>query len=170
MGFFKDFKDDLSDAVDEMLPGGKSEDLDADDMVSTLDEDIDVSSELSKLDGLLEQVAKKVDEPEKPAPINPEPVQMTVPEPVAPAPKPEVKSPVNIFRAREENRREERKMSDSIDDIVRSSVNAPAPASDENAVITSGMTITGNLDSTGSIEVNGTINGDVHCNGKITVA
>ena len=43
------------------------------------------------------------------------------------------------------------------------------PASDENAVITSGMTIKGDLESTGSIEVDGTINGNVRCNGKLTV-
>ncbi len=47
--------------------------------------------------------------------------------------------------------------------------NAMAPASDENAVITSGMKITGDLESTGSIDVEGVINGNVKCNGKLTV-
>lgn len=168
MGFFKDFKDDLSDAVDEMLPGGKTdEDPGNDDVVGNIDDNIDVNSELSKLDGLLEQVARKVDEPAPAAAPAPAPARK-IPEPVKPAPRPEMKAP-NLFRGREDNRKEDRKMSDSIDDIVRSSVNAPTPASDENAVITTGMTITGNLDSTGSIEVNGVINGDVQCNGKLTV-
>ena len=43
------------------------------------------------------------------------------------------------------------------------------PASDENAVITKGMTITGDLESTGSIEIQGRIQGNVKCNGKLTV-
>ena len=62
MGFFKDFKEDFNDAVNELVPGGDagaSEEV----MVNTLDGDIDVESELNKLDGLLEQVSKKVDEP-----------------------------------------------------------------------------------------------------------
>lgn len=61
MGLFKDFKEDFSQAVNEMMPGtdvpqkqNKAEDL----VVNTLGEDVDVKSELSKLDGLLEQVQK----------------------------------------------------------------------------------------------------------------
>ena len=64
MGLFKDFKDDFSQAVNEMMPGAdapekenKAEDL----VVNTLGEDVDVKSELSKLDGLLEQVQKDGD-------------------------------------------------------------------------------------------------------------
>ena len=55
MGLFKDFKEDFSQAVNEMMPGSdvpekeeKAEDL----VVNTLGEDVDVKSELSKLDGL----------------------------------------------------------------------------------------------------------------------
>ena len=65
MGFFKDFKEDFNDAVSELVPGGddtKAEEV----MVNTLDGDIDVESELTKLDGLLEQVSKKVDSPASP--------------------------------------------------------------------------------------------------------
>lgn len=61
MSFFKDFKDDLSLAVNELLPG---EDLEGEDelndssdmMVNTLEGELDIESELSKLDGLLEDV------------------------------------------------------------------------------------------------------------------
>ncbi len=61
MSFFKDFKDDLSLAVNELLPG---EDLENEDdmeessemMVNTLEGELDLESELSKLDGLLEHV------------------------------------------------------------------------------------------------------------------
>ena len=59
MGLFKDFKDDFSDAVDELVPTDETSEKE-DVMVNTLDEDVDVDSELNKLDGLLEQVAKKL--------------------------------------------------------------------------------------------------------------
>ena len=58
MGLFKDFKEDFSQAVNELVPGG--ENLENEDVVvDTLSEDVDVKSELSKLDGLLEQVKEE---------------------------------------------------------------------------------------------------------------
>ena len=65
MGFFKDFKDDFSDAVDEMIPEEGNKTNSDDVMVNTLDEDLDVDTELSKLDGLLEKDTKNADEPAK---------------------------------------------------------------------------------------------------------
>ena len=62
MGFFKDFKDDFSQAVNELMPGEdnlESTDKDDDMVVNTLEDEVDVASELSKLDGLLEQVTKQ---------------------------------------------------------------------------------------------------------------
>lgn len=62
MGFFKDFKEDFSQAVNELIPGedsletGTNED---DLVVNTLEGEVDVESELSKLDGLLEQVTRQ---------------------------------------------------------------------------------------------------------------
>ena len=63
MGFFKDFKDDFSQAVNELMPGednledgAANEDL----VVNTLENEVDVESELSKLDGLLEQVTSQM--------------------------------------------------------------------------------------------------------------
>ena len=54
MGLFKDFKEDFSQAVNEMMPGteasakdSKPEEL----VVNTLGEDVDVKKELSKLTG-----------------------------------------------------------------------------------------------------------------------
>lgn len=42
--------------------------------------------------------------------------------------------------------------------------------SDETAVITAGLVVSGNLDSVGSIDIFGTVNGDVTCSGKLTVS
>ena len=57
MGLFKDFKEDFSQAVNELVPGGEVENEEV--VVDTLSEDVDVKSELSKLDGLLEQVKEE---------------------------------------------------------------------------------------------------------------
>ena len=57
MGFFKDFKDDFSQALSELLPGDEFSEEEI--QVNTLDNELDVEQELSKLDGLLEQVEKK---------------------------------------------------------------------------------------------------------------
>lgn len=66
MSFFKEFKEDLSQAVNELMPGEDElldeQTEDADMVVNTLDDDVDIASELSKLDGLLEKVSENVGE------------------------------------------------------------------------------------------------------------
>ena len=149
MGFFKDFKEDFADAVDEMIPGGNVEEpMEGSDMVNTLDQDVDVDSELSKLDGLLQQVTDKIDR---------EDTNKTV----VPERKP-------AFDEKPVMKVEEKRAMDTINNVEPMHSNAPQ-ASDENAVITAGMSITGDLESTGSIAVEGKINGNVNCYGKLTV-
>ena len=151
MGFFKDFKEDFNDAVNELVPGGDdtaTEEV----MVNTLDGDIDVESELTKLDGLLEQVSKKVDTPAESKATAPVKEQ-----------EPEKKS---FFS---ETKKETKMEAPKTMDVIGNSAKPKAPASDENAVITGGMKVTGNVESVGSIEVQGEIIGDVTCNGKLTV-
>ena len=85
MSFFKDFKEDLSQAVNELVSGEEAVDNtvedDSDMVVNTLENDLDVESELSKLDGLLEKVTKDVKEPkpeeDKTPVIEAEPVETT---------------------------------------------------------------------------------------------
>ena len=140
MGFFKEFKEDFSEAVNDLVPGGEEIETPEDDaMVDTLSENIDVESELSKLDGLLEQVSKRVDEDE--AAVDATPVQNK-----------EVKV------------EEEIKMNTNVESTPVQSVAQPAaPVSDETAVITKGMAIKGNVESAGSVEVEGLIDGDIAC-------
>ena len=59
--------------------------------------------------------------------------------------------------------------SSSMDTGIDASGDENLEATDEEAVITKGMTITGDLETTGSVEVNGAIKGNVKCNGKIVV-
>lgn len=56
MSFFKDFKEDLSQAVNELLPGEEELKTAAPErpelVVNTLEQEVDVQSELKKLEGL----------------------------------------------------------------------------------------------------------------------
>lgn len=161
MGLFKDFKEDFSQAVNEMMPGAdmpekeeKAEDL----VVNTLGEDVDVKSELSKLDGLLEQVKS---EPEEVKPLEEEIPRVVETKTMKP----------------EATVQEEKKvMSESILDNVRPVMDTkpvtpvtPGTVADETSVITVGTTLTGDIASDGSFDIQGTINGNVTCNGKLVV-
>ena len=274
MGFFKDFKDDFSQALNELLPGDdftEEEDI----QVNTLDNELDVEQELSKLDGLLEQVEKKTSQPvhvsvepepelppldeveeelmeepaavttaepekemeilsetqvltegETKADVKPEPEaevepviehepiiepkaetehkvevkpavepqvesELTAePEPIvqptpAVQPEPEVKAePEHHFNTEEKiDTMEEEKIMDTIDTTVTAAAEAAAEVTEETAapvaannevtdevsVITAGTSIKGNMETTGSFEIEGRIEGDIKCNGKLTV-
>ena len=146
MGLFKDFKEDFSQAVNELVPGGEDMMENDDVVVDTLSENVDVKSELSKLDGLLEQVKE---EPVKPVVETPVVERPVVKERVVEV-KPEVKA------------KEEYVAMDTT--MVESNV-----ILDETSVITASTTLTGNLASAGSFDIQGTVNGNVSCNGKLVV-
>lgn len=169
MGLFKDFKDDFSQAVNEMMPGAdapekenKAEDL----VVNTLGEDVDVKSELSKLDGLLEQVQKDDGSDTQELESELPPIHKEDKKPVI---TPAVDPVINTFN-------EEKKiMSDTTMEtpkptapVMNNKVN-PDAVSDETSVITAGTVLTGDIASDGSFDIQGTINGNVTCNGKLVV-
>ena len=144
MGLFKDFKEDFSQAAKELMPG--EEVMENDDVVvDTLSDNVDVKSELSKLDGLLEQVKE-------------EPVKPVVEQPVVKEKVVEVKKEVKA----EVKAKEEIFSMDTT--VVESNV-----VLDETSVITASTTLTGNLASAGSFDIQGTVNGNVSCNGKLVV-
>lgn len=184
MGFFKDFKDDFSQAVNELMPGeehpetGKHEE---ELVVNTLEDEVDVASELSKLDGLLEQVTKQeaarnvMPEP-APAQMQTAPVQTPVMHTAAPVQTP-VMHTVNRAPAAQAVRtdyiqnaapaaQEERKMADNATTPV---MNQEAIVTDEVSVITEGTVIKGDIVSNGSLDVRGQVEGNVGCNGKLVV-
>lgn len=197
MGFFKDFKDDFSQAVNELMPGednleteGTEEEL----VVNTLESEVDVKSELSKLDGLLEQVSKQETVKAKAsASASPKEAASNA----AKAGGPTLGVTASGFPASDvtlENPegtrqtshtanntiQEERKMADNTVTPAAPTATAPIAAApitaqeklvvtDEVSVITEGTVIKGDIISNGSLDVRGQINGDVSCNGKLTV-
>lgn len=150
-GIFKDFKDDFSQAVNELMPGednledgAANEDL----VVNTLENEVDVESELSKLDGLLEQVTSQTAKQQTSVQDQPVP---SVPQP-QPAGGIKIEQPV-IPENHVKNTQEERKMADNITPVV----NETKPVSDEVSVITEGTIIKGDIVSNGSLDIRGNV-------------
>ena len=159
MGLFKDFKEDFSQAAKELLPGDET--LENEDVVvDTLSDDVDVKSELSKLDGLLEQV--KEEPVVAPTPATPTPVV---------APTPVVRERVVERRVVEPKKEERFRMDTPIraTETMMDNTVANAAILDEVSVITASTTLTGNLATAGSFDIQGTVNGNVSCNGKLVV-
>lgn len=171
MGFFKDFKDDFSQAVNELMPADDNleNSTNEDDVeVNTLEGEVDVETELSKLDGLLEQVTKQEAEKAVAARSAAEMAARNASAPIeraaVPVPEPERNETVsNITKATQE----ERKMADNTTAPVTN--NQSAPVSDEVSVITEGTIIKGDIVSNGSLDVRGQVDGNVGCNGKLVV-
>lgn len=178
MSFFKDFKEDLSQAVSELLPGEDELKEEAAQMqpelvVNTLEQEVDVKSELKKMEDLFEKVGKEETE-DKPMILTPE--EPTETAPIVEAVKTEdVKEPEQKESTIEPEAPEEK------EDIVLSTENTEntvsmettntlsTDVSDEVTVITEGTSLKGDLQSTGSFELKGKIDGNVTCNGKMTV-
>lgn len=150
MGFFKEFKDDVSQAVNELVDDTAklaATDVTPDDntMVDTLGE-----SEVSG-DTMEEEYIKKVmnmqanTEPDEPVMPKFEESQEPVVEKKAVEPTVTAKPVV-----------EETAKKDTI--------------SDETAIITAGLRIKGDVESSGSIELLGSVEGNVVCKGKLIVS
>lgn len=195
MSFFKDFKDDLSQAAKELMPGDEinQEELEDDSemVVNTLESELDVESELSKLDGLLEKVSKDVKKPEEPMHMVEESTETTEPAETIAEPAPSKAESMNKIEAipvmPAENimnhtieslkKAEEEKIVSELNNELEE-VNTmdqemakelSSEISDEVAIITEGTSIKGNMESTGSLDIRGKIDGNVACNGKLVV-
>ncbi len=60
MSFFKDFKEDFSQAVNELTPGEERKGREDELVVNTLEQEVDAKAELNKLEGLFEKVEEPV--------------------------------------------------------------------------------------------------------------
>ena len=175
MGFFKDFKEDASQAMKELMPQDDEvldeEGTDEDDLVvNTLEDELDVESELSKLNGLLESVAKEETPVKEPAPeTTQEKTTKAVTnkeEPFMSMEKETSVNPINLGGKAESVMPTMTQMHTQQEAPMRK----PEPVvTDEVTLITEGSSLTGNLSSNGSIDMRGTVIGDVQCNGKLTV-
>lgn len=219
MGFFSDLKDDLSQAVNELMPeeeleaalaaqGQAKEQAPADaETAETPAKDIsldslDLSDMLDKIEELEpelgaepepEEEAPVVEEPE---PVAEEPAVEEVPEEVITTEEPEIpeeeiaiEEPAipEVAEAVIEKEEAEPVMAEEILEAVETpeketvevkngggkgkamEAQANRVAVDETAVVTEGMTITGDIVSEGSLELIGTVNGNLDILGKLNV-
>ena len=179
MGFFKDFKDDLSQAVNELLPEDElvQEEKETEEIVNTLDT-FDVSSEDTsdneKMKEWLEEFAQDDMTEELDNVLD----------------KPEVDQTVLNLNSEEIVEEEGEDMEDNIDLDLLDALNAdeetekvienkekPVPKvrtasvsdEDEVTVISKGTTINGSISSDGSLDIMGSITGDIECLGKLSI-
>lgn len=219
MGFFSDLKDDLSQAVNELMPeeeleaalaaqGQAKEQTPADGEAAeapTADlslDSLDLSDMLDKIEGL-EPEFGAAPEPEEAAPAaqEPEPAaeepaveealteEITTEEPEIPEEEAVIEEPAvpEIAETVIEEEEAEPVMAEEILEEVETpeketekaqngggkgkvmEAQANRVAVDETAVVTEGMTITGDIVTEGSLELIGTVNGNLDILGKLNV-
>jgi cytoskeletal protein CcmA (bactofilin family) len=178
MGFFKEFKEDLSQAVNELLPEDEAVNEEAQEqLVNTLDSD--ESSDNDKMKEWLEEFAGEETDSEDSEEILMEDELV------------EESEMTDLVEDKLEYEEEEdENMDDNVDLELLEALNADEEAEkandtmertmpklrttavandDEVTVITKGTTINGSISSDGSLEINGTITGDVECLGKLSI-
>ena len=144
MGFFSDLKEDLSQAVNELMPEKNLDQAAAEELKEQPVENTD-----AKDNAALEEMLKNLDSIEIPQEPNTEKQQAE--EEAGEMPQAEETEEIA-----EKNKGVEK----------RTDVKT---ASDENAVITAGMVINGDVSSEGAMDVVGTINGNVDILGKLDI-
>ena len=181
MGFFQDLKQDLSQAVNEMVPeegevetgdlASKAEVTSSEDLFGQTD-----GEDFADLEAMLENEAtalgNKTQEPK---------------EEVVKQPKEEIQvEPQQAEQANDEVEEllneVEQNLSDQVSSMERKTepdfrntrdmsffASTSAETSSDTAVITAGMTITGDVISSGNMDLIGNINGNIEINGKLNV-
>ena len=157
MGFFSDLKEDLSQAVNELLPDEKVDETEATETVDkeeTVVEEADVveNAEEETKDAFDEELEKMLSELDEE--VVKEEVEVVTDEDMS-----ELLDTIAVSEPVKETKGE-RKMD------VQFSHNE---VDDETSVITKGMTITGDIVSQGSVDVLGCINGNIDILGKLNV-
>lgn len=145
MGFFSELKEDLSQAVTELMPeeenaqqeAEQAQEVSLEEMLQNLDLDAVAMTE----EATQEQAAEEAPQ------VGVQQVPETEPQPVAEEKK------------AEENKGAEKPMESHANRV----------AADETSIITQGMVITGDLVAEGSIEVIGVVNGNIDALGKLNV-
>lgn len=146
MGFFSDLKEDLSQAVNDIMPDTKDVDVEEETDISELEETTESTDNILSSDDLsdiLEQLDKATE------------IKASVSEPVSvPVSEVEVQAPV-------------------IEPFVSNSYIEPVQtarvAADEVSVIMDSMIINGNMATEGSLELRGSVVGNVECLGKLNI-
>ena len=169
MGFFSDLKEDLSQAVNELMPEENLDQAAAEELKEQPVENTD-----AKDNAALEEMLKNLDSIEMPQePKTEEQPSEKVAEEMPQAEETEenaapeldldsvLQNDMTVEKVLEQENTEKNKGAEKRMDVKI--------ASDENAVITAGMVITGDVSSEGSMDLVGTINGNIDILGKLNI-
>lgn len=187
MGFFKEFKDDLSQAVNEMLPEDGQKQAEAEDqMVNTLDPEDPImkgSSENDMINEWLDEFSqndnveevldkdKKTEDTTESDTIEIATVE-SEPETIDNGEGNDMEDNVdlevlNVLNTDQEvNEEKETKAKNKENSKLKA---ASVACDDETTVITKGTTINGSISTDASLDIMGTINGDVESLGKVSI-
>ena len=163
MGFFSDLKEDLSQAVNELMPEENLDQAAAGELKEQPVENTD-----AKDNAALEEMLKNLDSIEIPQEQKTEeqPAEKVAEETEGNA-APELdldsvlQNDMTVEKVLEQENIEKNKGAEKRMDVK--------VASDENAIITAGMVITGDVSSEGSMDLVGTINGNIDILGKLNI-
>lgn len=180
MGFFKEFKDDLSQAVNELLPEDELAEEEKDtqeQIVNTLDSDDTVSDEKSdseKMKEWLEEFAQDEDKAtEEEQEVEPEEILADLEEKqeeIEEVEGEDMDDNVDLELLEAMNADEEEEKEAQTQEKTMPKLRAASVASDDEVtVISKGTTINGSISSDGSLDIMGTINGDIECLGKLSI-
>ena len=169
MGFFSDLKEDLSQAVNELMPEENLDQAAAEELKEQPVENTD-----AKDNAAFEEMLKNLDSIEIPQePKTEEQSAEKVAEEMPQAEETEeiaapeldldsvLQNDMTVEKVLEQENTEKNKGAEKRMDVKI--------ASDENAVITAGMVITGDVSSEGSMDLVGTINGNIDILGKLNI-
>ena len=169
MGFFSDLKEDLSQAVNELMPEENLDQTTAGELKEQPVENTD-----AKDNAALEEMLKNLDSIEIPQEPNTE--EQSAEKAAEEVPQAEeteeiaapeldldsvLQNDMTVEKVLEQENTEKNKGVEKRTDVKT--------ASDENAVITAGMVITGDVSSEGSMDLVGTINGNIDILGKLNI-
>ncbi len=188
MGFFSDLKEDLSQAVNELIPeeegkettekaaeAAEQEIQEVEGSQEIILEEVtqDASEEMSELEAMLE----RVDSIEIPEDTDLAALEEMLDKTEETSDEESVEEAVmeadEVAVAEESIIQEKAADEKTINRTDRGGMKMDMQmknVSDETAVITAGMTITGDIESEGSMEVVGTINGNINILGKLNIA
>jgi cytoskeletal protein CcmA (bactofilin family) len=144
MGFFKDFKDDITQAVNELLP----------------DEVLDKNENVNTLNNSQENTESQTTEAEETTEVD-DNVDMEILDAILTGEE-STEETILAETSKEKEKPEE------VKNDPRPNSSTPNDNGDVT-IITQGTVINGNISSEGSLEVMGTIKGDVECLGKLSI-
>jgi len=176
MGFFKEFKEDLTQAVNELLPEEEviQEDTKAEEMIDNLDAEqviMEDASDEEEMKDWLEEFTKEAEKQTEDFAYFTDGEEFH--EKTERAEEKDMDDNVDmelLALMNEEEVDEEKKTLEMTEEVFHARTRTSVENDDSVTVITKGTTIRGSITSDGSLDIMGTITGDIECLGKLSIS